>query len=542
MINASIRFKTDTSIFWGEIMKHATINNEDSREKNINKSKFCIIFILSIILLWQFFVHWPESKPSSFYIVYFIIFISLFLGVGYYIKTLFYDGMKIEKLFLVIIIPLGIIYTLLIPPGMVPDEWVHMQNSFSLASQLTGKEQNGKCTFRSTEIDLLYKEIKEPNIDYYNYIYDNILSMTQNNNYIRTEINSFELTQLFGYFPSVIGVIVARLFNLGAVTTVYMGRLFNFIFYILLTCQAIKKIPFGKVLLFAITMLPMVCHQMFTLSYDAVINASSFLCTAYGLFFVYQSKKIQLKDIVLYTLCCILLLANKGSVYAFIIVIPILAKYYNPNGDKVAKKTKIAIFLIALISILLLNYRLITDTSQITAIESTSEGLVPWSGTPSHSIQSLLNDIPRAIQLFLHTFRETGWWYITTMIGSHLGWLNILMPVWIINSWVVILILSPLSEKSNVEVFLYEHKLLYFLIAIAVVLVVMLAMALAWTPKEYDVIIGVQGRYFIPIIFLLLICLQNSKIYLKENMVKILLVIIPMMSVISIYNLIPLVL
>lgn len=526
-------------------MRHAKNDIEESYNKNSKKKKLVIVLLLSYsLLVISFFRQRVNIVNKNGLILDIHIILYVFIGVGIYFffKIFFSNDLKIEKLFIICVIPIGLSYTLLIPPGLVPDEWVHMQNNFSLASQLTGKEQNGKCTFRGTEIDLLYKEIKEPNIEYYNYIYDNILSMAQNNDYIRTEMNSFELTQLFGYFPSVIGVIVARLFSLGAVTTVYMGRLFNFIFYTLLTYQAIKKIPFGKVMLFAITMLPMVCHQMFTLSYDAVINASSFLCVAYGMFFVYQSKEIQLKDIVLYTLCCILLLANKGSVYAFIIVIPILAKYYNPNGDKVAKKTKIAIFLIALISILLLNYRLITDPSQITAIESTSEGLVPWSGTPSHSIQSLLNDIPRAIQLFLHTFIETGWWYITTMIGSHLGWLNILMPAWMINSWVVILILSSISEKSNVEVFLYEHKLLYFLISIAVVLVVMLAMALAWTPKEYDVIIGVQGRYFIPIIFLLLICLQNSKIYLKENMVKVLLVIIPIMSVISIYNLVPLVL
>ena len=70
----------------------------------------------------------------------------------------------------------------------------------------------------------------------------------------------------------------------------------------------------------------------------------------------------------------------------------------------------------------------------------------------------------------------------------------------------------------------------------------MFAMALAWTPQGYNVIEGVQGRYYIPIIFLLLICLQNSKIYLKENMIKIILVIIQIMSIFSIYCLIPLVL
>ena len=116
------------------------------------------------------------------------------------------------------------------------------------------------------------------------------------------------------------------------------------------------------------------------------------------------------------------------------------------------------------------------------------------------------------------------------------------MPTWIINVWIGLLIISSFSEKSNNEVFTYEHKLLYFLIAAAVILVVMLAMALAWTPAGYQWIEGVQGRYYIPIIYLLLIWLQNTKIYLHDKIVKIVTIIIPIMAMISIYNLIPLVL
>ena len=133
-------------------------------------------------------------------------------------------------------------------------------------------------------------------------------------------------------------------------------------------------------------------------------------------------------------------------------------------------------------------------------------------------------------------------WYITTAIGGALGWLSILLPNWIINIWLGVLVLSSMSEKSNNDVFTYEHKLLYFLTSFGIILLVMLAMALAWTPMGYATIEGVQGRYFIPIIFLLFICLQNTKLYLKENMIKIVLALIPIMSVISIYNLIPLVL
>ena len=287
----------------------------------------------------------------------------------------------------------------------------------------------------------------------------------------------------------------------------------------------------------------MASHQMFSLSYDTIINSASFFCIAYGMFFVYQSSEVELKDVIVYGLSGILLLANKGSAYAFILVIPILAKYFNPNGEPYAKKTKIIIFLIVIICIILLNYRSFLSNDQTSSIGTVSgESVVPWAGVPSYTLSGMLSNIPGTIQLFLNTFVQKGSYYINTAVGSLMGWLMIPIPTWVINSWIGILIVSAFVEKSDRDVFTHEHKLLYFLISLGVILVVMLAMALAWTPSGYAVIEGVQGRYYIPIIFLLLIPLQNSKLYLNQKLISFLLVIIPIMSAITVINLIPLVL
>lgn len=524
-------------------MRHA--QNTNLKEVKLKSIKFYTISLFLNIVVLILFFHQKSifnNHPVSIKIIFIVIYIIISIGGFLLLREVYKISFKIEKLFLICVIPVGIIYTLLIPPGLVPDEWVHMQNSYSIASQITGKEINGKISMRECERNLYDIQMTTPNSEYYNYVYSNFISFDSTSEYVNINVNSFDVSQSFAYFPSVFGIIIARLFNFGAILTAYIGRFFNFAFYIFLTYNAIKKIPFGKVLLFTITMLPMTTHQMCTLSYDTVINSSSFFCISYGMFFVYQAKSVQIKDIFFYSLCGILLLANKGSAYALILVIPILAKYFNPNGDKIVKKTKVVIFLLVVISILLLNYKYFINANLSTPIESASSGIVPWTGTASYTISSMLNDIPETVYLFINTFIQNTEFYINTTIGSALGWLTIFIPNWIVECWKILLIISALVENSSIEIYTYEHRALYFSIAFGVSILVMLAMALAWTPKEYDVIIGVQGRYFIPIIFLLLICLQNSKIYLKENMVKILLVIIPMMSVISIYNLIPLVL
>lgn len=523
-------------------MQHAKhIITKKNKGRNIKFWFTLLIFYIILLILYFQQKSLINGRPSSIIFILGLIYIILGIGSFFFLKEVCKEKLKIEKVFLICIIPIGMIYTLLIPPGLVPDEWVHMQNEFSLSSQIMKKEINMKITMKKSENDMHNIDTITPNNDYYDYIYSNLFKFDDNNEYVNVEVESFDFSQIFAYFPAVIGITFSRIINLGAVTTVYVGRLFNFIFYTTLTFYAIKKIPFGKLLLFTITMLPMASHQMFTLSYDTVINSSAFFCIAYGLFFVYQSKDIQIKDIVLYGLCGILLLANKGSAYAFILIIPILAKYFNPNGNKIAKKTKIIIFLILLISILFLNYKYFINAKLSTPIKSASSGIVPWSGTESYTISSMFQDIPDTISLYVNTFIQSGNYYINTAIGSSLGWLILNMPNWIIIFWKGLLITSSIAEKSSKEVFTYKHKLLYFLISLAVILVVMLAMALAWTPRNYKVIQGVQGRYFIPIIFLLLIILQNSKIYLKENLTKIIIVMTLIMSIVSIYYIIPLV-
>ena len=46
--------------------------------------------------------------------------------------------------------------------------------------------------------------------------------------------------------------------------------------------------------------------------------------------FVYQANETQLKDILLYSFCGLLLLANKGSAYAFILVMQSLLNILIP--------------------------------------------------------------------------------------------------------------------------------------------------------------------------------------------------------------------
>lgn len=510
---------------------------ENSKKAMLLKVMIAIIVVITIIATIVTSNQVYGNEQDNFGLVFSFIVLLIVVMIVLLTRGIFKE-IKLSSVYLLLIIPIGIIYTLLIPPGIVPDEWLHMQNVLDLSSQIIGLEDNDKIVIRETENELYSKQITTVDRTYYQYIYDNINTVGVSNDYVETAVTRTNFSQIFGYFPAVIGVLISRLFHFGGVLTIYVARTFNFTFYIVLTYFALKKLPFGKLAMFTVLMLPMSCQQMYSVSYDVIINSAAAFCIAYGMFFVYQANKAKISDLFVYGLSSILLLTIKGSAYAFILIIPVLARYFNPNNENIATKIKLIIFFILVITILLLNYNAITSSNNISTVESVSQSVVPWSGTPSYTLSYFISNIPETIKLFFNTFIEKGAWYVDSAIGSQLGWLNILMPGWIISCWKVLLVASAFTEKIDREILTIRHRIIYLFIAVVIILVVMLAMALAWTPIGYGYIEGVQGRYYIPIILFLLILFYNKKFYLNEYLNKILVGLTIIMSELTIFQLI----
>ena len=136
-----------------------------------------IIGAILVILLFYFNQHnILVDKVNSIKNVHSIIY-GLFAAIAVIvIISILKNNYKIERLFLLTIIPIGLIYTLLIPPGIVPDEWTHMYSAFSLSSQIMQKETNNQVTMRIEEYELYSRQMTLPDNGYYDYVYNNIFS------------------------------------------------------------------------------------------------------------------------------------------------------------------------------------------------------------------------------------------------------------------------------------------------------------------------------------------------------------------------------
>lgn len=83
-----------------------------------------------------------------------------------------------------------------------------------------------------------------------------------------------------------------------------------------------------------------------------------------------------------------------------------------------------------------------------------------------------------------------------------------------------ILVLSAQNIEGR-EIYLpHGFRVMLIGICAAVVLTFMITMFLTWISTQDKIIVGVQGRYFTPIIPLLLVALNNRTLVLKKDLSK----------------------
>ena len=114
------------------------------------------------------------------------------------------------------------------------------------------------------------------------------------------------------YAPQATGIFIGRMCNLSPVALLYLGRLFNLIFWIICIAFTLRITPSGKWLFFLIALMPMTIFQAASLSADTPTNALSFLLIAFFLSSSHQEYNSGKRwFILLYSLSVSLLLCKQ---------------------------------------------------------------------------------------------------------------------------------------------------------------------------------------------------------------------------------------
>ncbi len=450
--------------------------------------------IESSSLIYQDFYKSPERIAIYYGLMIPLNLLVILVSIFIYNKK----DMKIENVYLMIATIICIFFLIAMPTFKSHDEYYHWLKAYEVSSGnlMTPIENNiagsnlpegVSKVLTSDWVHMTYKDVKE---------------------HLNVQLNPEKVSLLYPetsavysfvqYIPQAIGIILARLVTSNTLLITYAGRIVNMIVSILIIYFAIKIIPFGKKLLLIPAMIPIAIEGFSSLSPDALTISISFLYIAYIMYLAFNKNKyVGIKEkIILLVLSIIIALCK-------IVYIPLVGLILIIPKEKFKNKTnksKIINFIVIAGIALAINLTWLAISSRYLAIFREGDSKV--------QVLLALKNPFKFIQLLLYTIDINANKYLLSLYGAELGWgeliqLNSLLPYILL----IIYAFVALTDDELKNKFKTYQLVWIMLVTLAIIGLIFTSLYVQWTTVGSTSILGVQGRYFLPILPLVMIIL-----------------------------------
>lgn len=309
------------------------------------------------------------------------------------------------------------------------------------------------------------------------------------------------------YLVPALGITAARILGLNCIGLAFAGRLFNLIFYAVMCFLSIRFLPAGKQILLGVSLLPMSLHLAASYSYDAFLSGMCFFFASYCIYLAYQKPVVQKRDIVL----LVVLIAALGPckiVYAVFMGFALLIPIKKFGNLKWWLLSALAVFAAFVLAMAVVNGQAVNDYT------AGSDSFVTWAGEEGFTIPLLLHNPVLFVKMLYETVvHQADEWFLS-MMGSTLGNLDpVLSTPFVIVAAMTACLLALSTRKAGEALYLtgIQKGLILFLAAVCL-LGLMTAMLTSWTPLSSQVILGVQGRYLIPVLPFVLLTMKSDRL------------------------------
>lgn len=440
-----------------------------------------------------------------------------FLALFALITLAIFSKIQKETIYLSGFLLIGTIFVFIFAPATSPDEPVHFQSAYYLSNllccPLRQLNLSGKVLLRSEDYHYFTQIISiTQSRENYLSILDNFQWFDHSLGYQEFNGGTAIGNAPLGYLVGGIVIAIGRLLHLGFYPIYYLGRLANVFAYAFITYYAMKRTPIGKNVIFIISFLPMTLHVTASFSYDCYAIAFTTLFVSEILRTIYFQNPLTKKQFAALTVLGFMVAITK------VVYIPILLSFFLIPNSRIAdtsKKAILAKFAMLFACIILF---LAVSLSQLTS-NLTSENLT-YTDSQSFTLNWVLHNIASTIIIFVRTLVVNREIFFLEMLGVSLGWFQIYLNDGILYFFAFILLICcgtdlPTAEQPTVFV-----RCTAALAVAASVGLVLASMFFAWTPFGSTIIAGVQGRYFIPLLYPLGIALQNSILKIDEKYIR----------------------
>lgn len=478
--------------------------------------KLCVLLILANIILGLYFYSSVSALRVAIPVCAAIVSVLIAIGLYVYILPGNY-ALSWKAAFPVLFTVCGLSYTLFLSPMTVPDEVYHYTQSYVYSNLMLSGHPD---IFRKADLDFLYSEdpggitISAENWRVVNREIGAELDSSDLQGVIdadRAKVFAPDANPIQVKIASTLGIAIGRVLGLNAMLTFYLGRLFALACGLAIIVLAVNITPVGKNSMMAIALFPMTLQLLGSYSYDSGIIALAFLLTALILKLLYAEGVASTRTLVCTLLVAVLLAPCKVVYYpiAFLALLAPKERFASRRAGLIFKVLLVVLPVAAIVA-----YRLSTIASLTTAQAGSA---LDHRGTETgtfYSISDILKSPFAFCAMVLRTFQTLGDFYLTGIVGGDLGWFqqNIEAPYFFSCGMLFISAIASLPSDDDATVPSKGMRAMSVLLSVASGSAIFLSMYLGWTFNTEQIILGVQGRYFIPFLPLLYLALRNGRL------------------------------
>lgn len=331
------------------------------------------------------------------------------------------------------------------------------------------------------------------------------------------------------YFPSSLVLAICQLINLPFSISFILGKISNGFLYSLITFFGMKKLITGKMLYAVIALLPTAVFLASNYSYDWWVNA--FILYGFGsLAGIIQDPSQKISTLRAFKIPLLIILGSLPKLIympLFILCILIPGRRFKSKQDKyIFKGTLLGIPLIILVSLCVYTcanpsflYSLVGSGDMRGGLDVNSPAQLEYIinnplAYASSIVSFLMPPIGHdAIGNTISGMLSPGGLKEIFTFYAYLG----ILPKYYCAVIILLLIITVLTDKNKYVNYKHGTWILPFVITFCLLIAIISALYISFTGVGSHEIHGVQGRYFIPLLFPLLIWVGTNKLAIANK-------------------------
>ncbi|MFZ3009471.1 MAG: DUF2142 domain-containing protein [Candidatus Microsaccharimonas sp.] len=423
-----------------------------------------------------------------------------------------------SKLFLLLAVVFGTFMIFLTPPLMVPDELAHFGRGYQVSEGhlLSETNESGTGGIVPTVPKNQAKSTREVPSLYSGNYFDRL---TEANYKFETFPNSAVYSPI-SYIPQAMGIKIADVIYPSIGLMFILGRIFNLATFVVLILVAIRAAPRAKWVYVVAALLPMTIHQAASLSSDVMTIGLAFVIIAYIHKLFVSKVKLDRKTFIILGILSIGLALTKQT--NIVLLFPLLflpVRLFNNLSSK----------LLIVGSLLVTSMIFMVSWYVITKIFHYDLHFSPYDADIMKQLIFILHHVGDFFRVLFVTYIYGGISNGGTMLqdffaGSVIGyfsWIEYKLPLAsIISAYVLLFVTLFYVDGQKKDIYISRLAIIQLITFIGAMIATALILYLTWSAVGAGRVDGLQGRYFIALIPLLVGPALFLQKYLKISMSK----------------------